>query len=268
MTELSNTGFTVYSSLLGGSGDENSVAGDIIMPALGAIAVDTGSNAYLAGSTSSTDFPVTASPLQAAYGGGLADGFVAKVAAAPADFSVAVSPATISVTSGQTTATITVTVSSVNAAFGSAVTLSCGGKPTNAACNFSAASVTPGATPVTSNLTISTNGSTGNGMLAPPIEHRSVFYAMLLPLGGLGIVVAGFGYQKRRLLAAVGLIFMVAMLIALPACGGGSSSGGGGGGGGGVGGGGTDTTPGTYPITVTGTAGATTHSAPLSLTVQ
>ncbi len=264
VTELSNTGFTVYSSYLGGTANENSVnVGSDVIPALGAIAVDASSNAYLAGATDSTvGFPVTPSAFQPLNAGGIADAFVAKVGAAPADFSVSVSPATISVTSGQTTTTITVTVSSVNSPFGNAVTLTCGGKPTNAACNFSTPSVTPTGAAVTSNLTISTNGSTGNGMLSPPMSRRAFFYAMLMPLGGLGAIIVGSRASKKKLLAGIGLFWILAMLMVLPACGGSSSKGGGGGGGG------TDTPTGTYSLTVSGASGSVTHSAPLTLTVQ
>ena len=266
VTELSNTGSPVYSSFLGGTGNENSVNVSTVLASapLGAVAVDSTSNAYLAGSTdSTTGFPVS-SALQSSFGGGLADGFVTKVGAAPADFSVAVSPATISVASGQTTATITVTVSSVNAAYNNAVTLSCGGKPSKAACNFSTLSVTPGSSPVTSNLTISTNGSTGNGLLTPPMGRRSVFYAMLMPICGLAFLGAGFGYRNKKYLGITALTLTLALLIVLPACGGGGSGGGGGGGGGG----GNNTAPGTYSLTVSGAAGGVTHSAPLTLTVN
>lgn len=263
VTELSNTGFTVYSSYLGGMGNENSVAGSTAMPALGAVAVDSNSNAYLAGSTaSSSGFPVTSGVLQPGFGGGLADGFVTKVAAAPADFSVAVSPTSITTTAGQTTATITVTVSSVNSAYGNAVTLSCGGKPAKSACDFSMLSVTPGPTAVTSNLTITTNGTTGNGMLTPPMGRRSIFYALLVPVFGLAFAGAGLGGRKRKAIGLTALTLMLALLIVLPACGGGSSGGGGGGGGG------NNTAPGTYALTVTGSAGGAVHSVPLKLTVQ
>lgn len=270
VTELSNTGFTVYSSFLGGTGDENSLSGDTTLPPLGAVAVDSTSNAYLAGSTNSTTgFPVTASVLQPSYGGGVADGFVAKIGAAPSDFSVSVSPTTISTASGQTTATITVTVSSVNASFGSAVTLSCGGNPADAACNFSPLSVTPGSSAVTSNLTISTNGSSGNGMLIPPMNRPTVFFAACLPLIGLALIGKGSS-GRRKLLASIAFAILLSLLVILPACGGsgGSSGGGGGGGGGGTGGGGTNTPSGSYTVTVTGTSGGSTHSAPLGLTVN
>ncbi len=58
----------VYSTYLGGSDYE----------AGGGIAVDSSGNAYVTGATISTNFP-TANPLQAAYGGGIYDAFVAKL---------------------------------------------------------------------------------------------------------------------------------------------------------------------------------------------
>jgi hypothetical protein len=60
----------VYSTYLGGSGADCGTG----------IAVDSSSNAYVTGSTSSTNFP-TASPLQATYGGNI-DAFVVKLNAA------------------------------------------------------------------------------------------------------------------------------------------------------------------------------------------
>ncbi len=63
----------VYSTYLGGSGSEGEVG------KLGSgIAVDTKGNAYVTGSTSSTDFP-TKNPLQPTYGGRNYDAFVAKL---------------------------------------------------------------------------------------------------------------------------------------------------------------------------------------------
>ncbi|HEX7154398.1 MAG TPA: SBBP repeat-containing protein [Thermoanaerobaculia bacterium] len=58
----------VYSTYLGGSGGEQA----------GAIAVDGLRNAYVAGATSSTNFP-TANALQASYAGGGLDAYVAKL---------------------------------------------------------------------------------------------------------------------------------------------------------------------------------------------
>ncbi len=261
VTEFSNTGFVEYSSFLGGTGNENSIAGNTTQGALGAVAVDSSSNAYLAGDTdSTTSFPLQ-SPLACcgAYAGGLADGFVAKVAAAPADFSVAVSPATTSTTSGSTTSGITVTVSSVNSSYGQAVALSCGSMPAHAACHFTSTSVTPAASAVTSTLTISTNGSASSSLLAPSTNGGArIFYAMLLPIGGIALLGAGSGSRRKRLFGFLLLGIILMGLLMLPACGG--SSGGGGGG--------TNTPPGSYSITVSGQGGGATHSATLKLTVN
>ena len=61
----------VYSTYLGGNGNELGFG----------IAVDTSGNSYVTGVTDSSDFP-TASPIQPAFGGGLADAFVTKLNAA------------------------------------------------------------------------------------------------------------------------------------------------------------------------------------------
>jgi uncharacterized repeat protein (TIGR01451 family) len=59
----------IYSSYLGGSGDEGGLG----------IAVDNDGNAYIAGGTSSTNFPTTEGAFQPAFGGGPYDAFVTKV---------------------------------------------------------------------------------------------------------------------------------------------------------------------------------------------
>jgi beta-propeller repeat-containing protein/ASPM-SPD-2-Hydin domain-containing protein/HYDIN/CFA65/VesB family protein len=61
----------VYSTYLGGSGDEQGLG----------IAVDSAGNAYVTGNTTSTNFP-TMNPLQPAFGGGFYDAFVAELNAA------------------------------------------------------------------------------------------------------------------------------------------------------------------------------------------
>jgi hypothetical protein len=77
VAKLSATGSAlVYSTYLGGSGaDENGRS----------IAVDAAGNAYISGRTNSTNFPLN-NAMQAAYGGGAADGFVAKLSFSGAAF--------------------------------------------------------------------------------------------------------------------------------------------------------------------------------------
>ena len=58
----------LYSTFLGGSGGDYASS----------IAVDSAGNAYITGATNSTDFPLS-NPLQASYGGGPSDAFVAKL---------------------------------------------------------------------------------------------------------------------------------------------------------------------------------------------
>ena len=70
----------IYSSFLGGSGDENAPSTGPSGNPSGAIAVDSAGNAYVTGMTSSlTDFP-TVNTLQP-YGGHPSDAFVAKISA-------------------------------------------------------------------------------------------------------------------------------------------------------------------------------------------
>src|SRR5580698_802770 len=69
MTKLDSTGTAlIYSTYLGGSGTDGGSR----------IAIDTGGNAYVAGTTSSANFPVTPGAFQSSYGGG-GDAFVAKL---------------------------------------------------------------------------------------------------------------------------------------------------------------------------------------------
>ncbi len=260
VTEFSNTGFVEYSSFMGGTGAENLLPGGNAQSGVGSIAVDSTSNAYVAGATASTTgFPTTAGVAQINYGGGLSDAFVAKVGPAPADFSVAVSPATVSTKSGQTASAVTVTVSSVNASYGQAVGLSCGNLPAKAVCNFSPTSVTPGSSAVTSSLTIGTNAAASASLLAPNANrHIQVLGSLLLPILGIAVLGAGIHPRRKKMYGLLFIGMILLGLITLPACGGSNNGGGGGGG----------TPPGTYRFTVSGAAGGVTHTAPLTLTVN
>jgi uncharacterized repeat protein (TIGR01451 family) len=69
VTRFSNKGALVYSTYLGGSKDED--------PGI-SMAVDSSGNAYVTGTTTSSDFPVI-SPFQTGYGGGPSDAFLTKI---------------------------------------------------------------------------------------------------------------------------------------------------------------------------------------------
>ncbi|MBS1850116.1 MAG: SBBP repeat-containing protein [Acidobacteria bacterium] len=255
ITELSNSGYVVYSSYFGGNGDENLFPNTTT--GLGAIAVDASSNAYLVGNTNTSNISLsaTAGVLQTLNAGGLSDAFVAKVGAAPADFAVTASPSTTSVNKGSS-GTYTVTVSSVNSAFGNSVALSCTGLSSTLGCSFSPASVTPGAGGATSTLTVTTKAATSGSLM----HASSILYASWLPIGGIAILGAGFGARRKRLLIGFLLVLMLCGLMVMAACGGGSGGGGGGGGGGG-------TPSGNYTITISGASG-NTHTTAVTLHVN
>jgi hypothetical protein len=79
------------------------------------------------------------------------------------DFTLTVSPDSATVAAGGTT-THTVTVTPQNGPYNSAITLSCasGNLPPQTSCTFDPATVTPGANPVTSRLTVSTTARTAS----------------------------------------------------------------------------------------------------------
>ena len=82
------------------------------------------------------------------------------------DFIVEVAPDPVTVTQGQA-ATYTVTVMPVGGTFDDPVSLSCSGLPTETSCVFSDSVVTPGTSPATSTLTVSTTaGATPIGSSA------------------------------------------------------------------------------------------------------
>ncbi|MGA8345550.1 MAG: SBBP repeat-containing protein [Candidatus Sulfotelmatobacter sp.] len=269
VSEISTGGSSlVFSTYLGGSLNENtstSSGGG----SLAGIAVDSaGANIYVTGSTSSTDFP-TASAEQTTAGG-TGDAFVAKYSTGATTANFSITNGALSPASGApgVSATATITVTSTNS-FNSAVTLACSVAPVVAkapTCSFSnpGASVTPPAnSTATATLNLATTAS--SAMLERPSDRRSpgIFYAMLLPIGGITLLGTGLGAagsRRKKLFGFLMLGLLLTALLFMPAC---SSSSGGGGGS-------TGTPTGTYTITVTGTSGSTvvTGSPALTFTVN
>lgn len=140
----------VYSTYLGGSNQDQG----------NGIAVDSGGNAYVAGTTSSSDFP-TSNAFQGTFGGG-GDAFVAKLSAAAVqqgDFSGSFDHGTASATlGGQATYVLTVTPSG---GFTGDVALRVSNLPPGVTGGFSPSVITGGSGTSTLTLTAATSAAPG-----------------------------------------------------------------------------------------------------------
>lgn len=264
----------LFSTFLGGGGDEDQLGGDI--------ALDSNNNILVTGDTDSGNGSTAKFPLKQAldgtYGGGqcvngglnspCTDAFIASYTTALApDF--AISATVPNAVSPGTAATSTISVIALNG-YNSQVNLSCSvsgaGSPAptcSASTAFSTNPVTPGPAPgAATTLTITTTGNS-----AASLRRRSVFYAMWLPIAGLSLLGISFGSARSRRKKFLGF-FMIGLvmtaLFLLPACSTSSTTT--------VTGGCTScTAPGTYTITITGTgtdANATTNSTQVGLAVN
>jgi uncharacterized membrane protein len=168
----------------------------------------------------------------------------------PASYSLSAGAANPSSVSPGSSSQATITIASANSYSGT-VTLSCAVTstvtftPAQASCAFGNTSpVSVSSSGGTATVTFSTVAST-----RALLVRSSGFYAALISIPGLGLIILGIGSdgkRRSRLLGIMLLSIMLAPLLILPACGGGSNNGGGGGGGGG------GTPAGTYTITITG----------------
>ena len=143
------------------------------------------------------------------------------VAAGSGNFTLTATPTSQTVSAGASgTSTITI---NPTGGFTGTVSLTCSVAPTASpapVCSLPASATT------TATLTVSTTAATA------AVRHSSnIFYAMLLPIGGMTLLGVGFGSRRKKVLGVLLVFLMVSGLLFLAACGGGSSSGGGGGGG-------------------------------------
>ena len=124
---------------------------------------------------------------------------------APApSFSIVVSPASITVASGQS-ASASVQVTPENG-YASTVSFSCSGLPSGTSCTFSPTSVTPAGAPVSSTLTVTASKTTSTlpGKSSP-----------LGPGGSLAAAFCCFGWRKRRGLRLVSAALAAALGLGL-----------------------------------------------------
>jgi arabinogalactan endo-1,4-beta-galactosidase len=182
------------------------------------------------------------------------------------DFSLAISPASATITNGSFTVS-TVTVTPLNA-FSASTFLACSGLPQFASCTFSPSSVTPTSAAAISTLSIATNvqvASTGD--LAPRFGDHPLRFGT--PLHGLQLADMLFSLllwpalsgRKRNRLRVVASVFLAALAIqGVSGCGGSSSTA--------TGSTSPKTPAGQYTITIAATSGTLSHSAAFQLTVQ
>ena len=227
----------------------------------GSTSLGTGALSSGTGTYSSSSLSVGTHSITASYAGDAANAAstssavsVVITAAAP-DFTILLSSSSGTAAAGSSaTSTVSITPS---AGFNQQVAFACTGLPGDAACSFSPTTVTPaGTAAVTSTLTINTN--VASAVLHPPAEPGRGPATALAFLGGggfLGLTLWRRRKNKGLWYAQLGLALMILTASTIIGCGSSGSM--------------STTTPkGTYQISVTATAGSTTHSAPYSLIVQ
>ena len=237
-----------FSTYLGGDGCDQG----------GNIALDASGFAYVTGSTPSTDFPTTESPLQGSLSG-VSDGFVAKIFT---DFSLAIDAGSKTSATVSPGGTATYDLILTPDGFSGTVFLSCSGQPTGAICAVVPNSIgLDGTNTEIFRVTVTT---TAPALVIPPVGPNSprpwplypaLFLAMLglaLAARGGGAFNLGGGIRRATMIMGVTLLFAVLSV----ACGT------------------TDqpslfpTPPGTSTLTITANSGEVTRTFDLTLVVN
>lgn len=195
---------------------------------------------------------------------------VTAATSSAADFSVSVSPATLTLTQGQS-GTVVVSITPQNASSLTApmfVSVSCSGLPDQSTCTFTPSSVEiqPNATDAGTSSMVLTTVAKSTTNSSSVRKASPLTWAFLLP--GLGLAGVAFGARRRAWLSRVALMGLLALVTALGATGcnplynyqnhGPTPN--------------NPTPTGTYTITIAGQSSdgvtATTHKTTLALTVQ
>lgn len=175
--------------------------------------------------------------------------------ATSADFSLALSAQSATVSPGQS-ASLTINSSAVGG-FNSTISLSCTNPPAGVTCSFNPTSITPGSSAASSKLTVSAAST------APVTGYAVSGMVSWLPLSGLGlfaVVFASGKSRKRRMgtryvqLGSLSLGLILAASLFTVGCGGSSQS--------------MPPAAKTVTVMVTGTSGSLSHSTPITLTIQ
>ena len=140
----------------------------------------------------------------------------AQVSGTP-NFTVAVSPATLSLTPGQS-GTVIASITPQNSAGLTApmfITMSCSGLPDQASCTFTPPSLDILSTttaPLTSTMVILTQAASSASLAHP--QSNSVAWAILLP-GALGLGGLAWGFRRRAWLNRLSLLALVGLVTTL-----------------------------------------------------
>ena len=140
-----------------------------------------------------------------------------------------------------------ITIAAQNGTFSNPVALSASGLPPGATATFSQATVTPGSSSATSQLSIQTAGAT-----AAAAGFMSSRWALAGAIPLFGLLAVGRQRRRRWMIFAVLLFASLGAVTAITGCGGGFGL----------------RSATSYTITVTGTSGAEQQTATVQLTVQ
>jgi sugar lactone lactonase YvrE len=174
---------------------------------------------------------------------------VATAPPAAADFSIAATPASQSVTSGSS-AVYQVNLASLNGAFTQPVTLAASGLPAGSTVSFSPTSVTPGSAGSSSTMTIQTTAQQAF------VQEDRVRWPISAGLVSVALLILPFRRRKRIFLGLGCLLLVLGVSGVMTACGGGFALPQ------------VKATSATYTVTVTGTSGSLQHSTSVQITVR